>query len=123
MDQLSTMVASMVTLSIAVERIIEILKGLVPWLRDSAPAVVIHVLAALAGWVIAWIVDPHTLLAAIPMGSNKLMFSTLLGLMASGGSAFWNHALDIMGAVKAVREASASQVTRSTQAAPQTGQG
>ena len=68
----------------------------------------IHVLAAIVGGGIALAIGPSSLVTAMPASCNPWLGAALLGLMASGGSAFWNHALDIVGAVKTVREGAAA---------------
>ncbi|MGH7440304.1 MAG: hypothetical protein ACRENE_31815 [Polyangiaceae bacterium] len=128
MDTLVSFLTSMLALSIGVERIVEAAKGMVPWLRsDPDPAgsqaahrrLALQLLAAVAGAVTAALVGPKhflpTLTSSNPAGYAAA--SGLLGMMASGGSAFWNHALDIIGAIKNVKEQVAAQGTSAPPAA------
>jgi drug/metabolite transporter (DMT)-like permease len=60
------------------------------------------------GAAVAFAIGPHSFISAVPDEDYsrpvRWIAALLLGLMASGGSAFWNHALDIIGAVKTVKE-------------------
>jgi hypothetical protein len=105
---------SMIALSMGVERVVEIIKGMVPWLRTADPdndkdswrCLVLQVMAAIAGGVIAGVTGPQNFLPWLKGDSGLwgVPSCILLGLMASGGSAFWNHALDIVGAIKDTKE-------------------
>jgi hypothetical protein len=112
MDTLSNLVASMIALSVGVERIVEIFKGIFKSV-NNAPAVLIHLLSTALGTSVALAIGPHNLASCFPPSTNgnsltQIASSVLLGLMASGGSAFWNHVLDIIGAVKKVKETAAN---------------
>ncbi len=121
MEPLTFFLSSMIALSVAVERVVEIIKGLSPKLReDPDPRVdpqgkgaarrrlVLQGIAAVVGAIAALTIGPHNFLNAIPDGGYQTpvrwIASLFLGLIASGGSAFWNHALDIVGAIKSVKE-------------------
>lgn len=105
-SQLTTFVTAMVALSIGTERIVEIIKGMISQLDGHDTW--IQSVAVAAGAVIALVIGPHELLAVVPAGgfdtAARYWGAALLGLMASGGSAFWNHALDILGAIKDTKE-------------------
>jgi hypothetical protein len=105
-NNLTSFVTTMVALSVGTERVVEILKGMISILRGHDTW--IRCVAALAGMGIAIAIGPHSLLDALPDGGfdvpARYLGAAFLGLVASGGSAFWNHALDIIGAVKNVRE-------------------
>ncbi len=115
MDKLSALVATILAVSIASERIVEILKGLFPgsWLfapRTGNPearrCAGIHILAGLCGAFVAWAsgIDVLTLvgISHSPTGgaASHVLGYAVVGLLASGGSAFWNHVLDILQASK-----------------------
>jgi hypothetical protein len=120
MNSLTQFICSMLALSIGVERIVEILKELIYPLRDdpnqnvsgklaTRRRVTLQILATIAGTITALIIDPHNFISSLPTGEGlgsvaRWTSSLLIGLMASGGSAFWNHALDIIAAVKSVKE-------------------
>ena len=121
MDKLTAFLTSMIALSIGVERVVEIIKGLSKRLReDPDPRVdrdgriaarrrlALQAIAAAVGAVAALTIGPHDFFDSIPESKYsspvRWLSALLLGLMASGGSAFWNHALDIVGAIKSVKE-------------------
>ena len=66
LEQLSTVVALLVTLSVAAERLVEIIKNPIGFLRDQNPdpnkegyrKVALQVLAVAAGIVTAWLAQP-----------------------------------------------------------------
>lgn len=99
----------MVAISMAVERVVEILKGIIPplastWTGDKEyfRFVILHILATVAGAGIAY--GAHGQIAdQVPVLSFKdhpYLGYAVIGLMSSGGSAMWNHALDIAQAMK-----------------------
>lgn len=125
MDKLSALVATILAVSIASERLVEILKGLFPgsWLfepRTGNPearrCAAIHVLAGLCGVFVAWAsgIDILALLGMShsPNGGSAfhMLGYAVVGLLASGGSAFWNHVLDILQAAKVQQEQQATAV-------------
>lgn len=119
MDKLSVLVATILAVSVASERIVEILKGLFPTLWPFSPATGtaearrtagIHILAGLAGAFVAW-ASGINLLAMLGLSGNAaggaiytVLGYVVVGLLASGGSAFWNQVLDIMQAAKVQQE-------------------
>ncbi len=126
MDKLSTFFTPMAAMSIAAERVVEIIKGIFPSLAATDPdankerrrRMTLQLVAALAGIVVA--VAAHDQVNrslddflnssgdAWGMGLMALKYF-IIGVMVSGGSALWNHALDIVGAVKTVQEKKAAQ--------------
>jgi drug/metabolite transporter (DMT)-like permease len=127
-DGFVSLLTAMVALSVGVERVVEIVKGFSAWLRsDPDPStdpdgrkaawrrLTLQSIAMFSGTAIVATIEPQRFLPTIlPAEPNPTQFwaaSVLLGLMASGGSAFWNHALDLIGAAKSAKEA----VTKSLQ--------
>jgi len=125
MDTLTAFLSAMIALSAAVERVVEILKGMFQRLREDPDPrtdlqgkgaarrrLVLQVLAALAGTVAALTIGPQNFLKSLPDGGYespvRWIAAVFIGLMASGGSAFWNHALDIVGAIKNAKESLAA---------------
>ena len=119
MDKLSVLVAAILAVSIASERIVEILKGLFPGWWPFAPrtgntearrCAGIHILAGLCGAFVAWAsgIDVLTLVDISHSPTRGAAFHALgyavVGLLASGGSAFWNQVLDILQASKVQQE-------------------
>jgi hypothetical protein len=109
MDRLTAFVTAMIALSIGVERIVEILKQLLPW--TTAHAWRVQSMAVVTGSIVAAVVGPERFLPFMTADDSgwvvRLTAAFLSGIMASGGSAFWNHILDIIGAVKTVKEKTA----------------
>jgi len=118
MGTLKAIVVVLVALSMASERIIEIVKQMLPakWLVDAWPAAqeprrqaLLQAMAGVVAGVIAWL--SHDQIAAM-VPANMAPFLhwpayVLLGAMCSAGSGFWNHILDIFRAMKIEREAKA----------------
>jgi drug/metabolite transporter (DMT)-like permease len=129
MDNISSFLSATAAVSVAVERIVEILKGLLPktWLFEpkSDPALesfrcaMLHVLAGICGTAVAAVskVDIwHRLNQFQVLGQQPHWYYwwgsyAFTGLLSSGGSAMWNHALDILKATKVTQEQSAKALT------------
>jgi hypothetical protein len=129
MNNLSSFLSVVAAVSVAVERIVEILKGSLPnaWLfkpqatasQESFRCAMLHVFAGCCGTVVAaaskvdiW----HTLDQFQRPGQDPHWYYWLgsfafTGLLSSGGSAIWNHSLDILKAVKVKQEQSAKTQT------------
>jgi hypothetical protein len=111
MEKLTAVVSLLVALSVAAERLVEIVKGMIPslnlecadprleaWRRCS-----IQLLAVVAG-ILTVILSRR----AIPTGLVNLDDwggVLALGLLSSGGSGFWNSILTYVAKVKDVKEA------------------
>ncbi len=93
MDKLSTFFTLMAAMSIAAERVVEIIKGIFPSLAAVNRSLDDFLNSSGDAW---------------GMGLMALKYF-IIGVMVSGGSALWNHALDIVGAVKTVQEKKAAQ--------------
>ncbi len=128
MSQLTAFAGIMVAISMAVERCVEILKGIVPALatanpdpkKDGRRAAVLQVLAVIFGTIIAEL-STSQVKGVVPVFSSAfegwertLGTCVLLGFMASGGSGFWNHVLDLVGALKIQQEQAAEQAQAQT---------
>ncbi len=111
--KLTTVISLLVALSIASERLVDIIKGLVPWLNQPRLRPVdegwrkatLQVLAVLAGITTAWLSS-----AAIPKGvgiPDDWTGTFALGLLASGGSGFWNSILTYVTKAKDLKAAEA----------------
>src|SRR5262249_31642746 len=113
MDEIAKALTLVAGVSVAVERVTEILKQIVPGLADeikkenieNCRKAGLQVLAAVIGTIIAW-------QARLQLGSHggPVVYG-MIGLMSSGGSAFWNHALDAVRATKLTKEATAVEKT------------
>jgi hypothetical protein len=117
-SSLSAFAALMAGISIATERLVEMVKGAVPILanpwkkHDQIRAAIVQLLAAVAGAAIASQM-PGQIQNAMPATWGLLHWQgyAVIGLMSSGGAGVWNHLLDILGAVKAKQEISATDAT------------
>jgi hypothetical protein len=111
--KLTTVISLLVALSIASERLVDIVKGVIPWLNQPRrrPAeegwrkATLQVLAVIAGIITAWLAS-----AAIPKGvgiPDDWTGTLALGLLASGGSGFWNSILTYVTKAKDLKAAEA----------------
>lgn len=117
----------LVSLSVASERLVEIIKGLIPWLdkdktdtqgvtaadqaSEGRRRSVLLTLAVIAGWVTSWLAWPaiSSVLAQanIAAEDDKVLWVVSLGLLASGGSSVWNSVLTYLLSVKDLKETGA----------------
>ncbi|HEV3100174.1 MAG TPA: hypothetical protein VGY75_10730 [Candidatus Udaeobacter sp.] len=109
--KITTVISLLVALSIASERLVDIIKGLVPWLNQQRrkPAeegwrkAALQVIAVFAGITTAWLAGP-----AVPdFLPHDFTGKLALGLLASGGSGFWNSILTYVTKAKDVKAAEA----------------
>lgn len=106
----------MVAVSMAVERVVEIIKGIVPplsktWTGDKEywRFAILQILSTVTGAIVAYAAQSQ-IAGQVPMLDFKdhvYIGCVVIGLMASGGSAMWNHALDIVQAAK-IKQVAAS---------------
>lgn len=121
--QIASVVALALVLSVAVERVIEILKGLIPALAtpqinpklENFRGAVIHLLAVAIGTLAArgGGIDLFQKITGVASNNNHIRWIcgyVLCGLIAAGGSAFWNHILDILRSSKIKSETEARQL-------------
>ncbi len=109
--KLTTVISLLIALSIASERLVDIIKGLVPWLNRPRrkPAeegwrkAALQVIAVVAGITTAWLAGP-AVPAFLP---HDLTGKLALGLLASGGSGFWNSILTYVTKAKDLKAAEA----------------
>lgn len=130
MQVLTSFITVVLALSVAVERIVEILKQIfgntrfLRWLfetnsdaaREGLRCAAIHVLSGLIGGLIAYatpidVLQEVAVADTLPGGWHHAASAVFAGLLASGGSAFWNHALDLLKAAKVQREQDAKSLT------------
>lgn len=108
---LSTIVGLLIALSVATERLVEIIKGIVPFLneqhdnptRESWRKAVLQAIAIVAGIITALLARPA--ISDIVSGPwNTFPGLIALGLLASGGSGFWNSVLTYVLMVKDIKK-------------------
>ena len=93
---LASLVALILALSIASERLVEIIKGALPFLnkentdakREGWRRSALHALAVISGVITAYMVSDY--IPKESAGPVKDIGVVGLGLLASGGSSFWN---------------------------------
>jgi hypothetical protein len=109
---ISNLLTYVAALSIATERVTELIKR-IPWLssflstrqtiktREDVRVMAVHVLAIVIGMIICYYF-PSALANVDPGAGNhpSLAMCFGYGLLASGGSSFWNSALDTFRGVK-----------------------
>jgi len=111
MDEIAKALTLVAGVSVAVERVTEILKQMIPGLATERTNEVaenwrraeLQILAGAVGTIIAW----QSQLQLASHGGWVVYF--LIGAMSSGGSAFWSHALDALRATKVTKEAEADE--------------
>ncbi len=108
---LSTVIATLIALSVASERLVEIIKGFIPALdqksddqkKESRRKAYLHILAVLAGIATAFL-SRKALQTYIPKEWDSTVGVLALGLLASGGSSFWNSILGYVNEVKKIKK-------------------
>ena len=111
MENLWTMVTLLIALSVASERLVEIVKGVVPWLNERKDdtklegqrKAVIQAMAVLSGILTAWLVRP-VIVNIVPQPWQSTLGILAIGLLASGGSGFWNAIMTYLLKVKDIRK-------------------
>ena len=114
MNVLTSFVTMILAISMAAERAVEILKGWLPnlWLFKTNPdptqearrCACIHVLSGCCGALVAGVGKMNVLAVDGKTAVPQWISYGIAGLLTSGGSAFWNHALDIIKASKVKQE-------------------
>ena len=104
---ITKLISFFAALSVATERVTEIIKGL-PILSDwfavdksgvqeELRKVSVQLIAVASGAFVSYLVGTAVGdQSKIPFADHKLLFSLVSGLLASGGSGVWNSALDIV---------------------------
>lgn len=107
MEQLTSLLALLAALSLATERITELIKGLPVvsrWLAierargstaEEFRKASIHLLAIAVGTFLARLIQDQ-LSTAVSVSGGGFWICLFFGAMASGGSGLWNSALDIV---------------------------
>jgi hypothetical protein len=100
METLPTIITLLIALSVASERLVEIIKGLIPWLNqqktdpkiEGRRTAVLQGLAVAAG-ILTTILAKPAIGGAVSGPWASLPGLLALGLLASGGSGLWNSIL------------------------------
>jgi hypothetical protein len=131
LDNLPAIITLLIILAVAAERFVEMIKGVVPWLNLEKPDPIregwrkaaIQLLAVAGGIVVSVLAYP-VIKEVLPRnaaqasvvedltGGKTVMTVIALGLLASGGSGFWNSILGYVQRLKDIRAAQAEAATR-----------
>lgn len=115
---ISSAIAILGVLSLSVERVVEMIKNLIPTLsnkqedkkKEGYRRFTLHFLAASVGFVIALVAQEQIESVLFKtQGSLKLGGCVILGLLASGGSGFWNQSLGIVEEIKKAKKFQSEQ--------------
>jgi O-antigen/teichoic acid export membrane protein len=115
--QLTAIVGLLIALSVASERLVEIVKGIIPPLnKENSDAnkegwrrAALQVLAVAAGIVTAFLARPTIPESMIPANATGDWPILALGLLASGGSGLWNSVLTYVTKVKDIKKLDAEE--------------
>ena len=123
-DSLSATITMLIALSMATERGVEIVKSLIPWLdqvrtnrvEEGRRRAAVQFLAVVFGILITYMTWPVVAQVVKPGAAPGRDGSTILaiGLLSSGGSAFWNSILGYVLNVKVLKDAEARSAVRGT---------
>ena len=114
---LYSLVMALAALSVASERLVEIIKGSIPYFgqksddpyQESLRQAAIQLLAVAAGTLTAYLAKD--LLPTAVLGKGEFTRFLLLGIMISGGSGFWNSILSYLVKIKDIKKAKAQALT------------
>jgi len=110
-DVLTIVVSLLVILSVASERLVEIVKGLIPFLnlenendkKEGWRKAILQALAVCSGIITAFLARP-ALKDILPETWTSLPSIFALGFLASGGSGLWNAILTYLKNVKDLKK-------------------
>jgi hypothetical protein len=116
--KLTAIVTLILALSVASERLVEIIKGAFPKLdqrktdeaQETRRRTFLQILAVGSGVLTAWLASVY-LPAEIVTPTEPLKILGL-GLLASGGSGFWNSILDYFTGLKDIKNAEAKKAQK-----------
>lgn len=112
---LTAAVTAIIALSVAAERVVEMIKGIFVSLdkekedpkQEARRRAILQGLAAVAGVLVSVLAWPVTR-TLLPETSNPTSTIIAFGLLASGGSGFWNSILGYVMSLKALKSADAA---------------
>ncbi|MGF6489150.1 hypothetical protein [Pseudomonas frederiksbergensis] len=115
MEQIASIVGAVVALSIASERLVEIIKGFIPALnaasdnqdKEARRRSYLQMLAVLSGVITAFV--SKDLVPDLVMKEAGDWGILALGLLASGGSGFWNSILTYVTNAKDIKKIEANK--------------
>lgn len=106
-----SIIGLIMTVSVASERLVEIIKGVLPWLssphsdpvKEAHRKAALQLLAVVCGIVTAFLAEPILPPAIGGLHDHKAAV-VAIGLLASGGSGFWNAILSYLLQVKDLKK-------------------
>jgi len=121
-QNLPEIITMIIALSVASERLVEIVKGVWPWLDQERPSrtsearrkAVVQVLAVVAGIVVTALTW-NLVGAVIAPGKTPVWSVLAVGLLASGGSGFWHTILGLVTSSRDLRRATVREVEGKTE--------
>jgi hypothetical protein len=125
-NNISSVVALLAALSVASERLVEIVKGFSSFLstentdatRERWRKALLQILALLAGLLTAWLTKDTSAVKALIPDTNLAWIP--LGLLASGGSGFWNSIQTYLAKAKELKKAEVEDKKAQTASLKQT---
>jgi hypothetical protein len=132
LESLSSLLALILAISLASERLVTIVKTALPWLNTPARTVtgeeddeadrprrlLLQLLALAGAWVTSWLVATgdalqvsDLLLGKVPYTDGKSLPVWLVAVLGSGGSAFWAQILAYTRAAREIRQQDAAATT------------
>lgn len=114
---MEVVIGLLLSISIASERIVEVTKGMIPWLsakhedpmRERRRYMALQLLAVLSGIITAVMALP-ILRGHMPAELSDAAVVLGVGMLASGGSGFWNAVLTYVHRVKEIKGSIADQL-------------
>lgn len=123
-DNLPAVITLLIALSVATERVTEIIKGMSVWLnqRKETPKQEAHRKAALqllavAAGIAVSLLTQSVWIQVFPQ--KDIMTALALGLLASGGSGFWNSMLSYVTSIKNLKQETVERARNLGRGAPQ----
>jgi CDP-diglyceride synthetase len=118
-EALVAIVGVLISLSVASERLVEIIKGFVPFLNLQNPdekkegkrKAILQAMAVCSGLVTALLAKP-ALTGLLPKGWMNLPAIFALGFLASGGSGLWNAILSYVLNIKDMKKEEVKQLQK-----------
>jgi hypothetical protein len=119
-DALSAIAALLLAISLSTERLVTVVKTLIPWLGKEAKTaageedlkgdmgrrLILQVIAFLSAWVTAGLIAgtlPNSLFEELTMSGIGLP-TVVIGLLASGGSALWTNVVTVASTTKDIKK-------------------
>jgi len=115
LDAITLLAGLVLGIALATERLIVSIKSAIPTLdedwqrRENVRRLIVQVMAFLIAWIGAAYVGEGGLLGEIPVSDQVGMPVILVGLLGSGGSAFWK---DVLGWTNSMKELQAEAANK-----------